>query len=135
MCEEFPGLDVTIHSFPYPHIAVLPVIAALRGGLADAGFPGDADLAIDMVGDIAVLAHMGVTTRASAAPWRRRAAARRVEEATGSLDAGFNMNAGWPLLRAKAAAKQWMERKVEVVIAGFAAGPLPHDNNPAPRNA
>lgn len=135
VCEEFPGLDVTIHSFPYPHIAVLPVIAALRGGLADAGFPGDADLAIDMVGDIAVLAHMGVTTRASAAPWRRRAAARRVEEATGSLDAGFNMNAGWPLLRAKAAAKQWMERKVEVVIAGFAAGPLPHDNNPAPRNA
>ena len=76
-----------------------------------------------MVGDIAVLAHMGVTTRASAAPWRRRAAARRVEEATGSLDAGFNMNAGWPLLRAKAAAKQWMERKVEVAIAGFAAGP------------
>ena len=58
-----------------------------------------------------------------------------MEEATGSLDAGFNMNAGWPLLRAKAAAKQWMERKVEVVIAGFAAGPLPHDNNPAPRNA
>ena len=62
VCEEFPGLDVTIHSFPYPHIAVLPVIVALRGGLADAGFPGDADLAIDMVGDIAVLAHMGVTT-------------------------------------------------------------------------
>ncbi len=62
VCEQFPGLDITLFKFPAAHTHIDAQIRTMVELLMNQGFSKDQALfAIDFVGDSVVASHIGVT--------------------------------------------------------------------------
>ena len=111
VCEEFPGLDITLFRFPGAHIHIESHIRSIFEIFVQQGFSrSQALFALDFVGDTVAASHIGVTAMRAIDDDGRRGV-EKVKDRM-SDDAVFKPDDTWT-------SKSIADAKVEFIIRGL----------------